>query len=148
MRIKTNGTKNVANIETFISMEYAKENKQNKFTAKHFKANALQEQAKAMEELIAMLTDAHTKQMENLVKTTTEAMKEMMLLIKENKTPNVSATDAEKKKINDEKGKKYNKAPVCKHCGRKHPYKAKDECWELEKNKDSRPSKWKSTKST
>jgi hypothetical protein len=95
-----------------------------------------------------MLTDAHTKQMENLVKTTTEAMKEMMLLIKENKTPNVSITDSEKKKIRGEKQKKYNEAPVCKHCGRKHPYKAKDECWELEKNKDSRPLKWKSTKST
>ncbi len=95
-----------------------------------------------------MLTDARTKQMKNLVKTTTEAMKEIMLLIKENKTPNVSATDAEKKKIRNKKRKKYNKAPVCKHCRRKHPYKAKDECWELEKNKDPCPLKWKSTKST
>jgi hypothetical protein len=103
------------NIKIFISTEYAKENKQNKLTAKHFKANALQEQAKAMEELIAMLMDAHTKQMENLVKTTAEAMKEMMLLIKENKTPNVSTTDTEKKKIRGEKQKKYNEAPVCKH---------------------------------
>jgi hypothetical protein len=34
-----------ANIKTFISTEYAKENKQNKLIAKHFKANALQEQA-------------------------------------------------------------------------------------------------------
>ncbi len=107
------------NIKTFISTEYTKENKQNKITAKHFKANALQEQAKATEELIAMLMDAHTKQMENLVKTTTEAMKEMMLLIKENKTPNVSAMDTEKKKMCNKKRKKYNKAPVCKHCGRK-----------------------------
>jgi hypothetical protein len=86
-----------ANIKTFISMEYAKK-KQNKLTVRHFKANALQEQAKAMEELIAMLTDTHTKQMENLVKTTTKAMKEMMLLIKENKTLNVSAMNTEKKK--------------------------------------------------
>jgi hypothetical protein len=75
-----------ANIKIFISTEYTKENKQNKLTAKHFKVNALQELAEAMEELIAMLKDAHTKQMENLVKTTTKAMKEMMLLIKENKT--------------------------------------------------------------
>jgi hypothetical protein len=137
-----------ANIKIFISVEYTKENKQNKLTVKHFKANALQEQAKATEKLIAMLTDAHTKHMENLIKTTTEAMKEMMLLIKENKTPNISAMDAKKKKIRNKKQTKYNKAPVCKHCGRKHPYKAKDKCWELEKNKDSCPLKWKSTKST
>ncbi len=136
------------NIKTFISTEYAKENKQNKLIAKHFKANVLQEQAKATEELIAMLTKAHTKQMENLIKTTTKAMKEMMLLIKENKTPTINATDAEMKKIRNKKQKKYNKAPVCKHCGRIHPYKAKDNCWELEKNKASHPSTWKSTKST
>jgi hypothetical protein len=108
----------------------------------------MQEQAKAMEELIAMLMDAHTKLMENLVETTTEAMEEVMLLIKENKPPNVSATDAEKIKIRNKKQKKYNKALVCKHCRRKHPYKSEDKCWELEKNKDSRTLKWKSTKST
>jgi hypothetical protein len=47
MGIKTNGTKMWVDIKTFISTEYAKENKQKKLTAKHFKANALQEQAKA-----------------------------------------------------------------------------------------------------
>ena len=31
-----------ANIKTFITAEYAKENKQNKLSAKHFKANAIQ----------------------------------------------------------------------------------------------------------
>jgi len=137
-----------ANIKTFISAEYAKENKQNKLSAKHFKANAIQEQAEATEELIATLTEAHTRQMETLVKTTTDAMKEMMLLLKENKSPANKATDEEKKKKRDEKRKKYNDAPVCKNCGKKHPSKAEDECWELEKNKASRPSTWKSTKST
>ena len=137
-----------ANIKTFISAEYAKENKQNKLSAKHFKANAVQEQAEATEELIATLTEAHTRQMETLVKTTTDAMKEMMLLLKENKSPANKATDEEKKKKRDKKRKKYNDAPVCKNCGKKHPSKAEDECWELEKNKASRPSTWKSTKST
>jgi len=137
-----------ANIKTFISAEYAKENKQNKLSAKHFKVNAMMEQAEATEELIASLTEAHTRQMEALVKSTTEAMKEMMLLLKENKTPTPKATDEEKKKKRDDKRKKYNDAPVCKHCGKKHPSKAEDECWELEKNKDSRPATWKSTKST
>ena len=137
-----------ANIKTFISAEYAKENKQNKLLAKHFKANAMMEQAEATEELIANLTKAHTRQMEALVKSTTEAMKEMMLLLKDNKTPTPKATDEDKKKKRDDKRKKYNDAPVCKHCGKKHPSKAEDECWELEKNKDSRPTTWKSTKST
>jgi len=137
-----------ANIKTFITAEYAKENKQNKLSAKHFKANAIQEQAEITEELIANLTEAHTRQMETLVKSTTEAMKEMMLLLKNNHTPNVKTTDEEKKKKRDEKRKKYNDAPVCKNCGKKHPSKAEDECWELEKNKASRPASWKSTKST
>ena len=53
-----------------------------------------------------------------------------------------------KKKKRDEKRKKYNDAPICKHCGKKHLTKAEDECWELEKNKESRPANWKSTKST
>ena len=139
-----------ANIKTFISTEYAKENKQNKLTAKQFKANAIDEQAEATEELIAALTDAHTKQMETLIKSTTDTLKEMMLLLKDNKKTNNSTklTDEEKKKKRDERRKKYNDAPICKHCGKKHPTKAEEDCWELEKNKDSRPSNWKSAKST
>jgi hypothetical protein len=38
---KPTASKTWANIKTFISAEYAKENKQNKHTAKHFKANAI-----------------------------------------------------------------------------------------------------------
>ena len=137
-----------ANIKTFISAEYAKENKQNKLSTKHFKANAMQEQAEITEELIANLTEAHTRQMETLVKTTTEAMKEMMMLLKNNNTPTDKATVEEKKKRREEKKKKYNDTPVCKSCRKKHPSKAEDECWELKKNKASRPLTWKSTKST
>jgi len=96
------------------------------------------------------LTEAHTKQMETLIKSTTDTMKEMMLLLKDNKNTNNSTkpTDEEKKKKRDEKRKKYNDAPICKHCGKKHPTKAEDECWELEKNKDSCPLTWKYAKST
>jgi len=72
----------------------------------------------------------------------------MMLLLKNNNAPNNKTTDEEKKKKREEKKKKYNDAPVSKNCGKKHPSKAEDECWELEKNKDSRPSNWKSAKST
>ncbi len=48
-----------------MSAEYAKENKQNKQTAKQLKANAIEEQAEATEELIANLTEAHTRQIES-----------------------------------------------------------------------------------
>jgi hypothetical protein len=136
------------NIKTFISTEYARENKQNKLTAKNFKANMIQEQAEATEELIVALTEKHTEQMESLIKSTTEAMKEMMALIKNDKKEPSGQSHDEKKKKREERRKKYNDAPVCKHCSKKHPAKAEDECWELEKNKDSRPANWKSAKST
>ena len=139
------------NIKTFIATEYARENKQNKLTSKQFKANLIEEQAEATEELIATLTEKHTRQMETLIKSTTDAMKEMMLLIKSNGTSSATstrATDEDKKKKRDEKRKKYNEAPICTHCGKKHPSKKEEDCWELEKNKASRPENWKSTKST
>jgi hypothetical protein len=108
----------------------------------------IEEQAEVTEELIATLTEKHTQQMESLIKSTTEAMKEMMALIKnDKKEPNNQSKDEKKKKW-EEKRKKYNDAPVCKNCSKKHPNKAEDECWELEKNKASRPSNWTSMKST
>ncbi len=88
-----------ANIKIFISTKYAKENKQNKLTSKQFKANRMEEQAEATEELIANLTEAHTNQMEILIKSTTESMKEMMNLMKSMvKSP--ANTNNDEKKIN------------------------------------------------
>jgi hypothetical protein len=145
---KPTGQKTWQNIKTFISTEHAKENKQNKLTATNFKANMIKEQAKSTEELIAALTENHTRQMETLIKSTTDAMKEMMSLIKsEQKAPNNQLND-EKNKKREERRKWYNNAPICKHCEKKHPAKAEDKCWELEKNKDSHPSNWKSAKNT
>ena len=141
---KAAADKTWTNIKTFIATEYSRENKQNKLTAKQFnKANLIEEQAEVTEELIATLTENHTQQMEALIKSTTDAMKEMMQLIKNNSgTPTnpTKATDEEKKKKRDERRKKYNEAPVCTHCGKKHQSKKEDECWELEKNKASRPA--------
>jgi hypothetical protein len=108
----------------------------------------IKEQAKATEELIAALTKNHTHQMETLIKSTTNATKEMMsLIMNKQKAPNNQSND-EKKKKQEESCKKYNDSPTCKHCGMKHPTKAEDDCWELKKNKDSRPYNWKSTKTT
>ena len=73
-----------------------------------------------------------------------------MLIIKDNKSPTnpTKQMDKEKKKKRDEKRKKYNDALICKHCGKKHPSKAEDDCWELEQSKESHPLNWKSLKST
>ena len=138
------------NIKTFISAEHAKENKQNKLTAKNFKANMIEEQAEATEELIAALTEKHTQQIESLIKSNTEAMKQMMSLIKNDRKElgDKKQPDEEKKKKREERRQRFNDAPVCKHCGKKHPTKKEEECWELETNKASRHANWKSSKST
>ncbi len=109
----------------------------------------MEEQAEATEELIATLTETHSCQIETPIKSTTNAMKEMMLLIKENKNPTNSnkTTNEERKKKREENQKRYNDTPICKNCEKKHPSKAKHECWELEKNKAFRPLTWKSSKS-
>jgi hypothetical protein len=83
----------------------------------------MEEQAEATEELIATLTENHTRQMETLIKSTTDAMKEMMQRIKNQATTPTNLTkirNKEKKKKCNKKQKKYYEAPFCSHCGRKH----------------------------
>jgi ribosomal protein L19E len=79
-------------------------------------------------------------------------MKEMMSLVKDKTiTPTnpTNQTSEEKKKKREEKQKKFLNAPICKHCGKKHPSMKEDECWELDKNAALRPASWtKSTKNT
>ena len=58
----------------------------------------IKEQAKVMEELIAVLTEKHTQQMETLIKSTTEAMKQMLSLINNEKKEPGKQSDEEKKK--------------------------------------------------
>ncbi len=139
------------NIKSFISTENTKENKQNKLTAKQFRANAIDEQAEAAEELINALTENHTCQMETLIRSITETMKEIMALAKteiQNPTNVNKGTNEEKKKRQEEKRQIYNNALVCKNHGKKHPSNTEDEYWELKKNKTSRPTNWKASKST
>ena len=138
------------NIKNFISTEYAKENKQNKLTAKQFKANAIEEQAEATEELINALAENRMNQMEAVIHSMTEAMKEMMTLVKmDNKNPTNTNNITNEKKTNWQKRlKRFRDAPVCKHCNRKHPNQQESECWELKSNAKSRPTWWRPNKST
>ena len=53
---------------------------------------------KQSKELIAMLTEKHTQQMETLIKSTTKAMKEMMPLIKNEKTNLVVSWKSKRKR--------------------------------------------------
>ncbi len=104
--IKPAAQKILVNIKSFISAEYAKENNQNKLTAKNFKGNNIEEQAKATEELIAALTKNHMRQMETLIKSTTNAMKKMMSLIENNQQAPNNQLNNEKKKKRGERHKK------------------------------------------
>ncbi len=98
----------------------------------------MEEQVEATEDLIAALTKNHTCQIEMLIKSTTDAMKEMMQLVKNQATMQTNPTKVsykERKKRRDELRKRYYETPVCTHCGRKHPSKKEDECWELKRTK-------------
>ena len=97
-----------ANIKLFMSTEYAKESQQNKQSAKQLKANAIEEQAEATEELIANLTEAHTSQVESLIKANTEVMKEMMSLLKDKPTlqPIQPNQQMKRRKRRERKGKR------------------------------------------
>ncbi len=72
------------------------------------------------EELINALTENHTRKMEALICSMTEAMKEMMALVKmDNKNPTNANNGMNEKNTNrQERLKKYRDAPVCKHCKR------------------------------
>jgi hypothetical protein len=91
----------------------------------------VEEQAETTEEVIAQLTEAHTHQMETLIKSTTEAIKEMRSLVKgyntQAKTSN-SDSEEKKKKCKD-KCNKFWDTPICKHCDKKHPSKPEDKYW-------------------
>jgi hypothetical protein len=78
----------------------------------------MEEQVEATEELIANLTEAHTKQMKILIKSTTETMKESMNLMKSTVKSPANTNNNEEKTNRQERLKKYRDTPVCKYCNR------------------------------
>jgi hypothetical protein len=140
-----------ANFKVVMCAEFSKLNRQDATTARatgHASANNVVEQmAKATEELVAELTERHSKQVESIIKSNSEAMEKLTAAILANKPPATTVTAsksakaaawAEKKRI----------ATICPHCNRKHPNRTSDQCWELPANAAKRPADWKSTKST
>jgi hypothetical protein len=100
------------------------------------------------------ITDV-TKDQANLATNVVDALKEMKLTIAELQkkvdqkaaTTSSESTEAGKLSYFAEKQakqkKKWEVAPVCKHCNGKHPSQPEDKCWELEANAETCASGWK-----
>jgi hypothetical protein len=145
-----------ANLRTLMNTEFTKLNRQDATTARatgHSSVNnVVEEMAKATEELVAELTERQGKQVETLMKSTSEALEKLTAAILANKpsatataTGNSSGKLSAKAAIWAEKKKN---ATTCPHCTRIHPNRTHDQCWELPANAAKRPANWKSAKST
>ena len=87
----------------------------------------------------------------NLATNVVETLKEMKVTIAElqKKVEGNRNDQAANKALTDKqmaRRKRFNEAPVCKHCNRKHPSAPEDKCWELEQNAALRKPNWKSSK--
>ena len=159
-------TQTYVQFKTVMSTEFSKLNRQDSTTARatgHGSANNIvEEMAQATEELVAELTEKHSRQVAALIKANSEAMEKLTAAIMANKpTPtsnnsNATATaPGEKPKwlLRKEASKKAweekkKNATTCPHCNRKHPNRTPDQCWELPANADKRPVDWNSVKAT
>ena len=140
------------NLKVLMCAEYSKLNRQDSTTARatgHASANnVVEEKAQATEELVAELTERHSKQVEALIKANNEAIEKLtsaILANKPNKTP-VAASNSEAAAKKAAKAaaweEKKKKATTCPHCNRVHPNRTHNQCWELPENAASRPTGW------
>ncbi len=144
-----------------MSTEYSKISCQDAETARatgHALANDVVEGfVQAREELVAELTEKHSKQIEVLIKANNKAMAKLTSALLQSKAPlaapaapasatqNPSAAASEKLKRWKEK---CQTTTSCPHCSKIHPNHTHDQCWELETNAHKWPAGWKSAKST
>ena len=143
------------NIKVFINDEFCKVNKSGGLTAKqagYGSANAAQ--------AITDISEDHANFATNVVdvlKEVTQALAELQKVQKANHqpaNPNAAApsntqasggkTWAERRA---ERKKRFDDAPICKHCDGKHPGVPEAGCWELAENAAKRKPNWKSKKS-
>ena len=117
--------------------------------------NIVEEMAQATEELVAELTERHSKQVEALIKSNSEAMEKLTAAILTNKptaTATAAGNTASKAAAASAKAAKWaekkKNATTCPHCDRIHPNRTHDQCWKLPANAAKRPANWKSVKST
>jgi hypothetical protein len=148
-------TQTYANLKVVMCAEFSKLNQQDAATARvtgHASVNNVMEEiAQATEELVAKLTEWHTKQVESLIKSNSEAIKKLTTAILAQK-PAATGTAAGKPTSKAAKAvvwaEKKRTATTCLHCNLKHPNPTHDQCWELPANAAKRPANWKSVKST
>lgn len=143
-------TQTYSNLKTMMSTEYSKLNRQDSTTARatgHASANAVEELAQATEELVAELTEKHSKQIEALIKANNEAMAKLTAALLDNKTqataaPPARTPTAAQTTKQQRWAEKCKNATTCPHCSKIHPNRSHDQCWHLEKNASKRPAGW------
>ena len=105
--------------------EFAKLNRQDNTTARatgHGSANAVNEYAMATEELVAGLTEKHSKQIEELIKANNDAMAKLTAAILDNKIPSTANSgQSNTKSAKQQWAEKWKNATLCPHCNKKHP---------------------------
>ena len=145
------------NLRTVMNNEFTKLNRQDATTARatgHASANNIVEDiANTTGELVAVLTDQHTKQVEALMKTTTAALEKLTAAIIGNKPTAAPAASSESKAARAATkaaawAEKKRVATTCTHCNLVHPNRTHAQCWELPENAATRKLGWKSVHST
>ena len=138
-----------------MNTEFTKLSRQDATTARatgHASVNNIvEEMAQATEELVAELTERQGKQVESLMKSTTDALEKLTAAILANKpagTTGAAASGNNKAAKAAAWAEKKRTATVCPHCDRKHPNRTHEQCWELPANAAKRPADWKSVRST
>lgn len=138
--------------KTVMCTEFAKLNRQDNTTARatgHGSANAVDEYAMATEELVAGLTEKHSKQIEELIKANNDAMAKLTAAILDKKNPSTANSGQSNNKSAKQRwAEKCKNATLCPHCNKIHPNRTHDQCWELDANASKCPAGWKSIKNT
>ena len=144
-----------ANLRTLMNTEFTKLNRQDATTARatgHASVNNIvEEMAQATEELVAELSERQGKQVESMMKSTTDALEKLTAAILANKPAGTTgaATSGNNKAAKAAAwAEKKRTATVCPHCDRKHPNRTHEQCWELPANAAKRAADWKSVRST
>jgi hypothetical protein len=143
------------NIKVFINDEFCKANKSGGLTAKQAGYGS----ANAAQQAITDISEDHANFATNVVDVLKEVtqLAELQKVQKANHqpaNPNAAApsntqasggkTWAERRA---ERKKRFDDAPICKHCDGKHPGVPEAGCWELAENAAKRKPNWKSKKS-
>jgi hypothetical protein len=151
-------TQTYANLQTMMSTEYSKLNCQDAVADRatgYASANVVEEFAQATEELVAELTEKHSKQIKTFIKSNNKAIAKLTTALLQSKSPAATPAAPTAAKTADAKqaerariwAKKRQTAMECPPCNKFHPNRTHSQCWESETNASKWPAGWKSSKS-